>query len=172
VRAAIAPAALMPAVKSAFAQEHPRISLKLTTLEQQVAGSIHLERAMGLLAGFFGAMALALAALGLYGLVSYTVARRRSEIGVRIALGAARSQIVRMVFGDVGRLVGAGIAIGVPLAVAVSRIVASLLYGVTPGDPVMLGLSALALTAVAIGAALLPARRAACLDPMAALRED
>jgi putative ABC transport system permease protein len=96
------------------------------------------------------------------------VARRRNEIGVRIALGAARSRVVRMVLADVGRLV----ALGVLMSLAVTRLVSTFLYGVTPHDPATLAFSALALVGVAILAALLPARRAARLDPAAALRED
>ena len=100
------------------------------------------------------------------------VARRRNEIGVRIALGAARSRVVRMVLADVGRLVAAGVTLGVLMSLAVTRLVSTFLYGVTPHDPATLAFSALALVGVAILAALLPARRAARLDPAAALRED
>src|SRR5262245_60298873 len=172
IRSAASVPSLVAQVKAAFADVDPRISLKLTTLEQQVDGSLHLVRAMGLLSGVFGAMALALAALGLYGLVSYSVARRKNEIGVRIALGAERTRIMRMVFGDVGRLVTAGLVVGVPLSFAVRRLVMSLLYGVSPGDPATLALSMIVLATVAAGAAFLPARRAAWLNPVAALRED
>jgi ABC-type antimicrobial peptide transport system permease subunit len=134
--------------------------------------SVRLSRMLGLLSGFFGVLALSLAALGLYGLVSYSVARRRSEIGVRLALGATRARIIRMALGEVGRLVLAGIAFGVLLALAVMRLVASFLYGVAPNDPVTLTLAACALAAVALGAALIPAWRGARLNPLVALRDE
>ena len=172
IRAARSAQAVIPDVKSAFAAVNPRISLRLTTLDRQVDDSLHLQRAMGVLSGLFGTLALALAALGLYGITSYNVARRRGEIGVRIALGAERSRIVRMVFGDVGRLVAVGLAIGVPLCLPVTRLITALLYGVTPGDPASMAVSIVILAAAAIAAALTPAARAACLDPIAALRED
>jgi ABC-type antimicrobial peptide transport system permease subunit len=123
-----------------------------------------------MLSGFFAGLALLLAAIGLYGIISYTVARRRNEIGVRIALGAARTRIIRMVLGDVGGLVGAGLAIGVLLSLAATRLVSTFLYGIQPNDPATLALSALTLAGVAIGAAMLPACRAASVDPMVALR--
>jgi ABC-type antimicrobial peptide transport system permease subunit len=125
-----------------------------------------------MLSGFFGALALLLAALGLYGVISYSVARRRNEIGVRMALGATRARIIRLVLGEVGRLVSVGVALGVLLALGATRLVATFLYGVEPNDPAMLALAAFTLAAVAIGAALIPARRAARLDPMVALREE
>ena len=164
------PSALMPSVKAALAEISPRFFIDLRTLQQQVDESLRLRRTLGMLAGFFGGLALLLAAIGLYGLISYTVARRRNEIGVRIALGAAPSRIIRMVLGDVGGLVGAGVVIGVLLSLAVTRLVSTFLYGVAAHDPATLALSAFTLAAVAIGAALLPACRAASVDPMVALR--
>ena len=152
-----------------------RRQLGNTTLAREFskdAESLRLPRTLGLLSGFFGALALLLATMGLYGIMAYTVARRRNEIGVRIALGATRTRVIRMVLGDVGRMVAAGVALGVMLSLAATRFVSSFLYGVEPNDPATLALSALALVAVAIGAALIPARRSARLDPMTALRED
>ena len=166
------PAALGSGVKAVLADIDPRFSLELRTLKGQVDASLKLPRAIGMLAGFFGALALLVASIGLYGTMAYTVSRRRNEIGVRIALGAAQARIVRMVLGDVGRMVGAGIVIGIGLSLAVSRLVATFLYGVEPNDPATLSFSALALVAAGLGAALLPARRAARLDPVAALREE
>jgi len=125
-----------------------------------------------MLSGFFGALALLLASIGLYGIMSYTVARRRNEIGIRIALGAAGTRVIGMVLGDVARIVAAGVAIGAVLSLAVTRLVAKFLFGVEPNDPATLAISAFTLVAVAIGAAMSPARRAARLDPVAALRED
>jgi predicted permease len=165
-------AALMPSVKAAIAEINPRFSVELTTMKRQLDESLRLPRTLGLLSGFFGALALLLATMGLYGIMAYTVARRRNEIGVRIALGATRARVIRMVLGDVGRMVVAGVALGVLLSLAATRLVADFLYGVEPNDPATLVLSALTLAAVAIGAAMIPARRAARLDPMASLRED
>ena len=165
-------AALVPSVKAAIAEINPRFSVELTTMKRQLGESLRLPRTLGLMSGFFGALALLLATIGLYGIMAYTVARRRNEIGVRIALGATRTRVIRMVIGDVGRLVIAGVALGVMLSLGATRLVSSFLYGVEANDPATLALSALTLVAVAVLAAMIPARRAARLDPMAALRED
>lgn len=100
------------------------------------------------------------------------MARRRNEFGVRLALGATQTRVLRLVLGEVARLVVAGVVFGVLLALALTRLVATFLYGVEPTDPATLAFAALTLAAVAIGAALIPARRAARLDPMVALREE
>ena len=142
------------------------------TLDRQLDESIRLPRTLATLSGFFGGLALMLATIGLYGVMSYSVARRRNEIGVRIALGAARARIVRMVLGEVGRLVMSGVALGLLLALALTRLVQAFLYGIAASDPTTLLLSALALLGVGLGAACLPALRAARLNPVEALRED
>ena len=133
---------------------------------------MRLPRSLGLLAAFFGALALLLASIGLYGVMSYAVARRRTEIGIRIALGAERSRVIGMVLGDVARIVAAGITIGLIAALMLTRLASGLLFGVKPNDPLTLTISALTLITVALAAAIIPARRAANLDPMTALRED
>jgi putative ABC transport system permease protein len=104
--------------------------------------------------------------------MAYTVARRRNEIGVRIALGAQPSRVIRMVLGDVGRIAAIGVAAGIPLALAATRLLSQFLFGVAPNDPATLTYSALLLAIIAIGAAATPASRAARLDPLEALRED
>jgi predicted lysophospholipase L1 biosynthesis ABC-type transport system permease subunit len=172
IRAARPPAALAPEVKAAIAELDPRLSVTLRPLQSRIDETLRLPRTLGLLSAFFGASALLLAAVGLYGVVSYSVTRRRTEIGIRIALGAARGQVVRLVLRDVGVIVLAGVALGAPLSLAAGRLVSKFLFGVQPGDPSTLALAALALAAVAAAAALAPARRAARLDPMTALRED
>jgi predicted permease len=163
---------LIPAVTEAMREIQPAIALEFTTLHDQLATSLARPRLLAALSGFFGGLALLLAVIGLYGTMSYSVARRRSEIGIRIALGSARTGILRMVAGEAGAVVAIGVALGALLALVATRLVASFLYGVTPSDPVTLALSALILAAVAIAAGLLPAWRAAGVDPMVALREE
>ena len=165
-------AALVPSAKAAIAEIDPRLPVELTTMKQQLDESLRLPRTLGLLSGFFGALALLLASIGLYGIMSYTVARRRHEIGVRIALGAAPAHVIRMVLGDVARIVIAGVAAGALLSLAVTRLVSKFLFGVEPNDPATLVLSAFTLVAVAIGAAMIPARRAARVNPMTVIRAE
>jgi putative ABC transport system permease protein len=113
-----------------------------------------------------------LATLGLYGVISYMVARRRNEIGIRVALGADRTDIVRLVIREAAVLVGAGIVIGVLLTAGGARITKSLLYGLEGQDPVTIGMAVALLAAVSLTASLLPAIRASQLDPVQALREE
>jgi len=166
------PAALIPSIKRAFAEINPRISLDFIPLEQQLSESLTMTRTVATLSGFFGGLALLLAVIGLYGIMAYSVARRRNEIGVRIALGAARGRVVRMVLGEVGRMVIVGVVLGVALALIATRLISSFLYGLTATDPRTLVSSGGLLLLVALLAAAKPAWRAAGLDPVAALRED
>jgi putative ABC transport system permease protein len=163
---------LVPSITKALAGINPRITLDITTLERQLAESLTVSRAIAMLSGFFGALAVLLATIGLYGVMAYTVARRRNEIGVRIALGAEQSRVVRMVLGEVAAIVIAGVVVGVALSLGVTRLVTSFLYGMKPTDPGTLVVSAVVLVFVGLAAAALPARRAAMLDPVAALREE
>jgi putative ABC transport system permease protein len=172
LRSDASPLALASVVTKAIAEINPRFSLSLITLDEQITNTLRLSRTLGVLSGFFGGLALLLAAIGLYGIMSYTVARRRNEIGVRIALGAAYMRIVRMVLGDTARLVLTGVVIGTVMSLGVTRLVRSFLYGVDADDPSTLALSALALAAVAFVASVIPARRAARSDPVIALRVD
>jgi predicted permease len=172
IRTEGSPSTLIPAIKRAFAEINPRISLDFISLDQQLSESLTMTRTIATLSGFFGGLALLLAIIGLYGIMAYGVARRRNEIGLRIALGAARSRVVRMVLSEVGRMVAVGVALGVVLALAAMRWIASFLYGVTPTDPRTLVASGSLLLLVALLAAAKPAWRAAGLDPVAALRED
>ncbi len=165
-------AALIPAVRRQLDQGRPGTSYTLTLLSAQVDESLTRERLLATLSGFFGALALLLAGIGLYGTVAYSVARRRHEIAIRLTLGALRNRVVGMVLGEVGWIVGAGIALGLLLALATTRWVASFLFGLTPSDPLTLALAAAALAAVALVAAVLPAWRAARLDPVVSLREE
>ncbi len=172
VRTDGAPGTLIPAVTETIREVNPAIALVFNTLRDQVGASLARPRLLATLSGFFGALALLLAIVGLYGTMSYSVARRRNEIGVRLALGAGRAGILRMVVGETSKVVAIGVALGALLALAAMRVVASFLYGVTPSDPMTLSLSALALAVVAVTAGLLPAWYAAGVDPMVTLREE
>jgi predicted permease len=138
----------------------------------QVEGSMRREILMAELAGFFGVLALILAAVGLYGLLAYTVARRTSEVGIRIALGARASAVVWMMLAQGMRPVAAGVLVGLPVAWWACRFVAALLYGMRPFDAVTIVGAVATLGLVALGAAWVPARRAAKVDPMVALRQE
>jgi predicted permease len=166
------PTSLIAAVTEELRDEHPRISVRFDTLEEQVAASLMRPKLLAVLSGFFGAVALLLAMIGLYGTLAYQVTSRRNEIGVRLALGAARSRLLGLVFGEVGRMVLLGLVLGVALTFATTRFLASLLFGVTAMDPKILALSAVVLALVAVAAGALPAWKAARLDPMRVLREE
>ena len=127
---------------------------------------------MARLSTVFGAVALLLAIVGLYGVTSYTVASRRSEIGVRVALGATRVRIVSMILNDTARMLAAGLAIGTVLSLIASRGVSSLLFGLEPDDPMTLLIAIVALMVTGVIAALWPAKRATGIDPLNALREN
>jgi ABC-type antimicrobial peptide transport system permease subunit len=172
VRADGDPLLLIPSLKAVIADVHRAATVSFTPLDTQVAQSLQRERVLAVLSGLFGATALALAMLGLYGVMTYTVARRRNEIGVRIALGADRSRVLRMILGDVARVVAVGLVVGVMGAIASGKLVTSFLYGLTPSDPAIVALAAAILAVVALGAGLAPALRASRVDPVAALRED
>ena len=129
------------------------------------------DRLMARLSAIFGAVALLLAVVGLYGVVSYTVATRRAEIGVRVALGASRSRVLTMILGDVGRMLVIGVVAGTVVALAAARAIASLLFRLAPDDLATLALAIVVLIAAGLTASLWPARRAAGIDPVTALRE-
>jgi ABC-type antimicrobial peptide transport system permease subunit len=132
--------------------------------------SLAIERMVAWIAGLFGGLALLLACLGLYGMMSYATARRTNEIGIRVSLGATPAQVTRMVLGDALVLGMAGVVLGVPAALAGSRLVAGLLFGIGAADPATLVGAALLLLAVIVAAAWLPAWRASAVDAMRALR--
>ena len=127
---------------------------------------------MATLSGFFGFLAVVLATVGLYGVMSYMVARRRSEIGIRMALGASRGDVLNLVLREAGMLLAVGLAIGTGLAIAAGRTASSLLFGLKATDPVTIALSVTLLAAVAIVASFIPAMKAARVEPMLALREE
>ena len=166
------PRALVPAVKAAIAETHRLATVEFSTLSAQLARSLQRDRMMALLSGLFGATALLLSMLGLYGVMAYTVARRRNEIGVRIALGAAATRVVGMVLGDVARVATIGAVLGLVGALAAGKLVASFLFGVQAREPVVLVTATIVLILVALAAGLIPALRAARVDPVSALREE
>jgi len=140
------------------------------TLDQQIAQSITPQRFTMLLIGLFAGTALVLAAIGIYGVMAYSVTQRTREIGIRMALGAQRHDVYRLVIGQGIKLALAGIAIGLITAFSLTRWLASLLYGVTATDTLTLAIASLAMTCIALVACWLPARRAMRIDPMEALR--
>jgi putative ABC transport system permease protein len=158
---------------SALAREvHPASVVTFRTLESQVIDSLVRERLLATLSGVFGGLAALLATIGLYGVMSYMVARRRNEIGIRMALGASRRDVVRMVMREAGMLLVAGVIVGTGLAIAAGRAAATLLFGLRPGDPSTLVTAIAGLGLVAMLASYLPALRASRLEPTEALREE
>jgi predicted permease len=173
VRAAAGPAALGPAIRAAVRGLDPTLPvIDLRTEDEQVERLTSQERLFARLSGFFGVVALILASVGLYGLMSYVVLRRTGEIGLRMALGALPAQVLRMILRDALTLVALGLVLGLAAAAGASRFIASMLFDLSPVDPMTYGSVALVLLAVALLASVLPARRAAHVDPMTALRAD
>jgi ABC-type antimicrobial peptide transport system permease subunit len=163
---------LAHAVATAGTAIDKNITFELRTLETQLADSLIQERLLAMLSGFFGGLALLVAGIGLYGMMSLAVARRRNELGVRMALGADARGVISLVLRDVAIITIIGLIAGTALAFASGRLVTSLLYGLTPTDPSTVALAIALLAGVALLAGYLPARRAARLDPMIALRND
>ncbi|HUI43394.1 MAG TPA: ABC transporter permease [Terriglobia bacterium] len=172
IRTAVDPGSLIPAVGSAVGRINKSASLQFTTLDEQVDESLLQERLLATLSGFFGVLALLLTAIGLYGVMAYVVTQRTHEIGIRMALGARRASILRLVMQDVGVLLAAGIAAGLLGAWWVARFAEHLLFGVAANDARTMMLAAAALVAIALVASYLPARRAMRVDPMVALRYE
>ncbi len=167
------PAELEPLVTKTLADVDPNLTLiSIRTMRQQVELRFDQERAVASLAGLFAGMALLLAAIGLYGVMAYTVAQSTSDIGVRMALGADRMKIVRLVLHGAFRRVAIGVLVGIPLAVGAGRLLASQLWGVKAWDPLALAVAAGSLGVCALVAAMIPALRAAAISPMSALRAE
>lgn len=172
VRSSAPLAGLTSALTRVVGEASPRLSLQFQPFRSQLQASLLRERLMAALSGFFGGLAALLATLGLYGVMSYMVARRRTEIGIRMALGADRGAVMGMVLRDAGALLLAGLVLGSLMALAGARAAAALLYGLQPGDPLTLLLGVVSLAAIGVLASGLPAVRASRLSPTEALREE
>ena len=173
IRTAGKPAVLTEAARKVFAAFDPNVPLtRVSTVEELVDRSISEDILIARLSSFFGVLALLLACIGLYGVMAYTVNGRTREIGVRMALGAQRTQVLWMVLHEAMKLVVIGVIVGIPLALAVARLFSSMLFGMSAADPVSMIVVILMLGAIATLAGLIPARRATKVDPMVALRYE
>ena len=165
------PATLEPELKRLLSAADPNLTItSVRTLQQQVDRAFDQERAVASLAGLFGVVALVLAAIGLYGMTAYSVAQRTNEIGIRMALGAGRGNVVGMVLQGAFRRIILGLVLGVPLAIGAGYLLSSQLYGVRFWDPIALAVGGIALATCAFIAAIIPANRAASISPIRALR--
>ena len=172
VRSNLSMGTLTQELKNALAEASPEIGEEFHVMQTNIRDSLLRERLMAALSGFFGALATLLAMMGLFGVISNSVASRTGEIGLRMALGAQRRNILGMVLGEAGGMVAIGLVIGAGLALALGKTAGAMLFGLKPYDPLTISFSALALAAVAMLASCLPARRAAQVDPMVALRDE
>ena len=173
VRTSVPISAITSPLRNAARALDRSVALKgIKTLSEQVEQSLIRERMIAMLSSFFGLLALALACIGLYGVMAYTVTRRTNEIGIRVALGAARRSVVWLVLQETMLLAAIGVGIGLPAALASTRLIRNLLFGLEPTDPWTLLVSTLVLALVAAAAGYLPARRASRVDPMVALRSE
>ena len=173
VRTTANPTNSVSAVRDVVRQMDPGIALRgINTLEEEIADSIAIIRIMGILMGIFGLLALALSSIGVYGVLSESVAQRRHEIGIRLALGADPRDLMKLILGQALKLTGIGLVIALPCAVAISRAMAHLIFGVVSVDFTILGGFTALLVLVALGAGYFPARRAMSVDPMVSLRYE
>ncbi len=167
------PRSLVPAIRSALQQMAPNLPIaSIKTMEEAIATSLTSQRFMTILLVSFGGMALLIATVGVYGVISYSVAQRTNEIGIRVAMGATRGKILRMVMGQGVRLALLGSAVGLGSSYWLMRFLSDMLYGVKPTDPLTLAAVTVALVAVALAACWIPARRATRVDPLTALRYE
>ena len=172
IRSALPLAGLMTSVKGAVSTVSPEIDLEFKVLKTQIHNSLLQDELMATLSGFFGSLAALLAAIGLYGVISYGVVQRTKEIGIRMAIGAKPLDVVRMILQEGGVLTVIGLAIGAALALASAQAAKALLFGLKPRDPATLVMAIFTLTAVATLASFLPAYRASKLDPLKALHYE
>jgi ABC-type antimicrobial peptide transport system permease subunit len=166
------PSVAISAVKEKISAISPAIKMEFHLFQREIENGLNRERLMALLSGFFGALAALLAMIGLYGVISYIVAMRKNEIGIRMALGASPGSVVGIIVGQTLTLLGVGVGAGLVLAMAAARGANSLLYGLQANDPLTLLSAAGFLSAVALAASYIPAYRASRVDPMNALRYE
>ena len=167
------PTLLVPSIRDVLKQIDPNIPMaQIRTMEEIVSSSVAQPRLEAILLGAFGALALILASIGVYGVMAYSVSQRTSEIGIRMALGASRSSVLRMVLSQGIRMTAIGLAIGCVAAIGLTRLMSGLLFGVSPTDPLTFAAVLVVLAAIAMLACYLPARRATKVDPMRALRYE
>jgi ABC-type antimicrobial peptide transport system permease subunit len=169
-RLAAPPASVIPAIRAATTEARHGLSVSFGELETQISESFRQEKAVALLSSFFGGLALFLAVVGLYGVTSYTSAQRRNEIGIRMALGAQRNAVIWLVLRDVVVIISLGAALGLAIALGLARLIASLVYGLSPHDGRSFLFAALVLSIAGVLAGIFPAWRASRLDPSEALR--
>jgi hypothetical protein len=173
VRTSVPPERTLRAIPGAVARVDRNVAVvMLKTLPQQVRDNVYLDRMIGTLSAAFAALATLLAAVGLYGVLAHTVARRTREIGVRMALGADGARVRGLVLGQVGRMLLVGCGVGLAAALAIGRAAQSLLFGLDGRDPVAIVGAAVVISAVALAAGYVPARRASRVDPVGALRSE
>jgi len=172
IRSRLRQAEMIAAVKDALNEINPAITVSFQGFKPMIEATILRERLMATLSGFFGVLALLLACIGLYGILSYAVTSRTNEIGIRIALGANSGDVIWLILREALLLVSAGVIVGLPMVFALSRLASTLLFGLTPTDPVSLIFASLLMFVVSMVAGYLPSRRAARVDPMVALRYE
>ncbi|HEY6212883.1 MAG TPA: FtsX-like permease family protein, partial [Vicinamibacterales bacterium] len=173
LRTAADPARTVSAVREAIRRIDPNLPiLKVSTQTEQIEQRFAQEKVFAQAYALFGGLAVVIASIGLFGLMSYSVARRTNEIGIRMALGAAREDVVAMVLRESLVLVVLGVVIGTAAALGVGRFVATLLFNLAPGDPATMAAAAVVMIAVSALAGYLPARTASRVDPMVALRDE
>jgi predicted permease len=172
IHSALPLAALTSSLKHAVVAAGPTINVDFRVFKTQIQESLLPERLMAALSGFFGILAVLLTAVGLYGVISFLVARRTHEIGIRMALGADKGRVVSSILRETLMLALLGVGVGLPITLAVARLIASMLFGIKPYDPLALSVAVLALCGVGLAAAYVPARRAAAVNPMIALRDE
>jgi ABC-type antimicrobial peptide transport system permease subunit len=161
------------AINNAVKKLDPRVAAsEVRTLDSQLDQILLTERLIAMMSAGFGALATLLASIGLYGVMAFVVARRTKEIGVRLALGAMRGSVVWLVMREVLLLLGLGLAVGIPAALALGRFISAQLYGVKANDPWVAGIAVILLSLIAAMAGLVPARRASRIDPLHALRYE